>query len=279
MTEDVMPDASMPEIIDAWMQITTPRLAAQPWLSSILRWTGQTDEIAQTVETTLAAMDEVGISTGLISAWHGPEGALISNDETLANAEASGGRLKPVLSVDLRDPMGAAREVKRRAAEGFVGVRILPWLWELPPDDRKYYPVYAACIEAGIPFCTQIGHTGPLKTSEYGRLIPYLENVMLDFPELVVVGGHVGIPWTNEVASLMYKFPNFYVDTSAYALHRLPPDFVALMKGPGAKHILFGSNWPMLTPKQCLDGLDSLDLDDRQKELFLRENTRRVFKF
>jgi uncharacterized protein len=119
--------------------------------------------------------------------------------------------------------MGAQREIRRWVdGKRFVGVRFVPWLWDLPPNDRLYYPIYAACIELGVPFCTQIGHIGPLKRSECGRLIPYLEDVLLDFPELVVVGGHVGFPWLDELTTLTIKFPNFFVDTSAYALHRLP---------------------------------------------------------
>lgn len=266
-------------IIDAWMQITTPRMAAEPWLASLLRWTGQTEKDAlPSVETTLAAMDAAGVETGLISAWTGPNGALISNDENAAFAQSSDGRLKPVMSVDLTDPMGAVREIRKRAKEGVVGVRALPWLWGLPPNDRRFYPVYAACIDEGLPFCTQIGHTGPLKTSEYGRLIPYLEDVMLDFPELVVIGGHVGFPWIDEVASMLHKFPNFYVDTSAYVLHRLPPDFVRLMKNEGRNRILFGTNWPMLAPAHCLKGLEALDLDEETTALFLRENAKRVYR-
>ena len=124
--------------------------------------------------------------------------------------------------------MEAVREIRRWVdGKRFVGVRIVPWLWNLPPNDRRYYPVYAACVDLGVPFCTQVGHTGPLKRSETGRLIPYLEDVLLDFPELVVVGGHVGFPWLDELTTLSVKFANFYVDTSAYALHRLPPAFVA----------------------------------------------------
>ena len=128
-----------------------------------------------------------------------------------------------------------------------------------------------------MPFCTQIGHTGPLLRSETGRPIPYLEDVLLDFPELVVVGGHVGFPWIDELVSLTIKFPNFYVDTSAYAVHRLPPAFVDFMKGPGAKRVMFGTNWPMLSPGRCLAKLDQLGLDDTQRELFLSGNARRVF--
>lgn len=58
-------------------------------------------------------------------------------------------------------------------------------------------------------FYTQIGHTAPLKRSEHGRPISYLEDVLLDFPELVVVGGHVGFPWVDELVSLAVEFPNF----------------------------------------------------------------------
>ncbi len=257
----------------------TPRMAAEPWLASLLRWTGQSaDEALPNLETTLAAMDQAGVATGIISAWTGPTGVLISNDETAENAAASEGRLKPVLSIDLNDPMGAVREIRQRASQGFVGVRALPWLWGLPPNDRRFYPVYAACIDAGLPFCTQIGHTGPLRTSEYGRLIPYLEDVLLDFPELVVIGGHVGFPWIDEVATLLHKFPNFYVDTSAYVLHRLPPDFVRLMKNEGKSRILFGTNWPMLSPARCLKGLDGLGLDEETAKLFLHDNAARVYR-
>ena len=267
------------KIIDAWMQVLTPRMAAEPWMETLLRWTGQTnDTVLPTVESTIAAMDASGVETGLISGWTGPTGALISNDEVAADVEASGARLKGVFSVDLYDPMGAVREIRRRAREGFVGVRALPWLWGLPPNDRRFYPVYAACIDEGLPFCTQIGHTGPLRTSEYGRLIPYLEDVLLEFPELVVVGGHVGFPWVSEVITLLHKFPNFYVDTSAYVLHRLPPDFVNLLKNEGRDRILFGTNWPMLSPARCLKDIEKLGLDEETQALFLRENAKRVFK-
>jgi len=98
-------------------------------------------------------------------------------------------------TVDLNQPMQSVQEIRKWVdGQQFVGVRIISWLWSLPPTDRRYYPICTACVDLGVPFCTQIGHTGPLKTFETGRLIPYLEQVMLDFPELIVVGGHVGFP-------------------------------------------------------------------------------------
>jgi uncharacterized protein len=146
-----------------------------------------------------------------------------------------------------------------------------------PPDHARYYPVYAACVEAGVPFCTQIGHTGPLCPSEPGRPIPYLDQVLLDFPELVVVGGHVGVPWIDEVLSLATKYPNLYIDTSAYVVERLPPALVEFMAGRGRGRVLFGTNWPMLDAARCLARLDDLDLDDEARALFLHAGARRVF--
>ena len=120
--------------------------------------------------------------------------------------------------------MDAVRELRRCVRElGLRALRVVPWLWNLPPNDRRYYPLYAECIELGIPFCLQVGHTGPLCPSEPGRPIPYLDEVALEFPELVIVGGHIGYPWTDEMISLATKYPNVYIDTSAYKASRYPP--------------------------------------------------------
>lgn len=266
-------------IVDVWTQLPTARFLREKWLATLMRWTGGEPPSSDTpVESLLASMDEAGVALSLISGWSSPGGDLISNDEVEAAIDRAPARLKGLIGADISEPMEAVREIRRRAKTGkFVGVRIVPWLWGLPPNDRRYYPVYAACIDAGLPFCTQIGHTGPLKSSETGRLLPYLEDVLLDFPELVVVGGHVGFPWIDEVATMIRKFRNFHIDTSAYALHRLPEDFVRLMKGEGRDRIMFGTNFPMLTAKRCLEKIDTLGLGESAKDVFLRGNAKRVF--
>ncbi|MFX8429705.1 amidohydrolase family protein, partial [Acinetobacter baumannii] len=91
------------------------------------------------------------------------------NDEVAAQIEAAPLRFRGLATVKLDTPMEAVREIRRWVdGKQFVGVRVVPWLWDLPPNHRLYYPVYAACIEANVPFCTQIGHTGPLRRSEVG---------------------------------------------------------------------------------------------------------------
>jgi hypothetical protein len=180
-------------------------------------------------------------------------------------------------SVDIRRPMQAMREVRRCVSElGFKAIRVLPWLWELPPSDRRYYPVYAACCELGVPFCTQIGHTGPLMPSEPGRPI-HLDPVALEFPELTIVGGHIGYPWTDEAIALATKHERLYIDTSAYVPPRYPAALVDFLRGHGRRKVLWGSNYPMIAPQQAISGVDALGLDDEAKRLFVGGNAVRVY--
>jgi uncharacterized protein len=266
--------------VDVWMQHPTARLLDHPMVESIRRWTG--DAVPKhpiPIDRTVAAMDAAGIGVGLLTAWHEPAGSLISNDEVAAFVAAHPTRFFGLAAVDLNTPMRAVRELRRAVKDlGFLGLRMLPWLWGLPPNDRRYYPLYAECVELGVPFCTQVGHTGPLRTSETGRPIPYLDDVALDFPELVIVAGHIGYPWTEEMIALSRKYQNVYIDTSAYTAKRYPPELVAYMRADGKRKVLFGSNYPMIAPKAALEDLDALGLDEERRRLFLGENARRVFK-
>lgn len=266
-------------IIDVWMQHPTLRFAQHDMFESVRRWTGEAKPTTDVpIEVTIAAMDEAGVERGLICAWYAPTGPLISNDEVAGFVSRYPERFVGVASVDLRRPMQAVRELRRAVHDlGLRALRIVPWLWGLPPNHRLYYPLLAECVELGIPFLTQVGHTGPLRTSETGRPIPYLDDVALDFPDLVVIGGHIGYPWTTEMIALATKYPNVYIDTSAYAAHRYPAELVEYLRGHGRRKVLFGSNYPMITPGKALQGLDQLGLDDDTRELFLHGNAQRLF--
>lgn len=211
-------------IIDAWGQHPTARFGEEEIFASLRRWTrDETFGHAVPMATTIEEMDRGGVDKMLISAWVAPRNVMISNDEVAGFVGQAPARLVGVGSVDISKPMAAVREVRRCVRElGFKAIRVLPWLWEVPPTDRRFYPVYVACIEEGVPFCTQVGHTGPLMPSEVGRPI-YLDQVALDFPELVIVGGHIGYPWTDEVIAVATKHRNVYIDTSAYTVRRYPP--------------------------------------------------------
>jgi predicted TIM-barrel fold metal-dependent hydrolase len=222
-------------------------------------------------------MDQGGITKSLISAWVAPRNIMISNDDVVSFIAQAPDRLLGVGSVDISKPMEAVREIRRCVEElGFKAIRVLPWLWELPPTDRRFYPIYTTCCELDIPFCTQIGHTGPLMSSEVGRPI-YLDQVALDFPSLKIVAGHIGYPWTEEAIAVATKHENVFIDTSAYTVKRYPVELVDFMRGRGRDKVLFGTNYPMITPAAALNGLDQLNLDDTIKSAFLSKNAQRVF--
>ncbi|OBG34938.1 MULTISPECIES: amidohydrolase family protein [Mycolicibacter] len=268
--------------IDVWMQHPTRRFLDHDMLASLRRWTGGAmpdEEIP--IAATVSAMDAAGVDFGLLSAWRGPNGMdLVSNAEVAEWVAAHPNRFAGLATVDLDRPMEAVRELRRRVRDdAFVGLRVVPWLWNAPPTDRRYYPLFAECVELGVPFCTQVGHTGPLRPSETGRPIPYIDQVALDFPELVIVCGHVGYPWTEEMVAVARKHENVYIDTSAYTTKRLPEELIRFMRTrTGQRKVLFGTNYPMIMHAHALDGLDELGLDDQARVDYLRGNAERVFK-
>jgi hypothetical protein len=259
-------------IVDAWIQHPTPDFIAHPMFASLRRWLGLSDVPREVpVAMTVAALRAAGVDRALTCAWYGPDGP--------AHHQRSGrelrrrgprapdrGRLGRSAPADGRGARAAPRDPSARApgaADLAVGCG------GLPPNDRRYYPLYAECIELEIPFCLQVGHAGPLRASEPGRPIPYLDEVALEFPELVVVGGHIGYPWTDEMIALATKYPNVYIDTSAYKPRRYPAALVEFLRGHGRRKVLFGSNFPMLMPGDCLAEVDGLGLDAEARDRLL----------
>ncbi|EJE53362.1 putative TIM-barrel fold metal-dependent hydrolase [Acidovorax sp. CF316] len=273
----------MTEIIDAWMQLPNKAYLLDPMFDSLRRWPTAWRTLAQdspdiSHHEALKTFREQGVTRAIASAWWGPAGPMITNDEVSLAVKANAGYVVGIASVDINRPMEAVRELRRCVKQfGFKGLRVLPWLWGIPPDDRRYYPLYAECVELDVTFCLQVGHAGPMRPSEPGRPIPYLDNVAHEFPELRIVGGHIGFPWVNEMISLMMKHPNVYVDTSAYKASRFPQELVAYMRGPGKHKVLFGTNYPMLTPAECLKDIQALELGGDVLPRFLAGNARRAF--
>src|SRR5712692_3191048 len=113
------------------MQHPTARWLALDAFASISRWVGEGLPAGDTpIEATVAAMDKGGVQHGLLNAWYGPEGPLISNDEVAAWVRQHPTRFSGLAGVDLRRPMDGVRELRRCVTQlGFVGLRVIPWLW------------------------------------------------------------------------------------------------------------------------------------------------------
>jgi len=269
-------------VIDAWAQPTAATMGqALPEIVPLMQRSGAAHllETGVSPEEMVAGMDRAGVDLVLLSAWHRPGGFAISNDDVAAIVREFPGRFVGVASVDLEHPLRAIHELERAVGElGFKALRILPWLWNRPPNDALYYPLYVKCIELDIPFCTQVGHTGPRMPSEPGRPVPYLEQVALTFPELRIVGGHIGYPWTDEMIGQAWKHDNVYIDTSAYLPRYYPPQLVQFMSTFGRRKVLFGTNFPMLSFERCAEQARELGLPDAAAADFFGGNAERVFK-
>lgn len=273
-------------IIDAWAQPAS--LQGFRHVPEILRLFAQSGtsrflETGLTPEETVALMDRANIQTVMLSAWcrPGAEGGtwVFSNDEVAALVQQFPGRFIGVAAVNLERPLQAVHELERAVKElGFKALRVIPWLWNRPPNDKLYYPLYVKCIELDIPFCTQVGHTGPLLPSEPGRPIPYLDEVALTFPELRIVGGHIGYPWTDEMISLAWKHANVYIDTSAHLPRYYPPSLLQFLRTYGKNKVLFATNFPQLPFETCTQQALALDLPADVRSRFMHDNAQRVFK-
>ncbi len=269
-------------IIDAWAQpARRDAFEKLPEVARLFKQSGSSHLIENglTPAQIVAEMDRAGIRTLMLSAWHRPGANIYSNDLISEMIAEFPDRFVGVAAVNLEKPVEAVRELDRAVNQlGFKALRVIPWLWKLPPNDKLYFPLYVKCIELDIPFCTQVGHTGPLMPSETGRPVPYLDEVALVFPELKIVAGHIGHPWTDEMIGVAWKHENVYIDTSAYLPRYYPLQLLHYMKTYGQDKVMFGTNFPMLSLEKCVQQVDELGLADDVKAKFLFQNSQRVFK-
>lgn len=268
------------QIIDAWAQPVLKE-GFIPEVVRLFQQSGSAHLLDQNLSPAqlVEMMDNAGVDHVMLCAWHRPGTWVISNDTIARFVHQFPQRFVGVAAVNLEKPVEAVRELKRAVTElGFKALRVVPWLWNRPPNDKFYFPLYVACIELDIAFCTQVGHTGTLMPSETGRPIPYLDEVALTFPELRIVAGHIGHPWTDEMIGVAWKHENVFIDTSAHALRYYPPQLVHYLKTYGQDKVLFGTNFPQLSWENCVRQVQAMNLPQEIQLKFFRENARRVFQ-
>jgi predicted TIM-barrel fold metal-dependent hydrolase len=163
---------------------------------------------------------------------------------------------------------------------GFIGAHTYPHWFEVPPNDRKYYPFYAKCCELGIPIQMQVGQSlvyykaRPLRS--VGRPI-YLDDIACDFPELKIVGIHIGIPWHDEMIAMAWKHENVFIGSDAHSPKYWPASFVHYLKTYGRQKVMFGTDYPVLAFERTLSEITALDLGPQVEYAFLRDNALRVY--
>jgi len=191
-------------------------------------------------------------------------------------------RFSGLAGVDPTRGMQGLRDLEYAVKEyGFVGAHLYPHWFGLPPDHARYYPIYAKCCELEIPIMMQVGHC---LRYQHERILPSvgrpitLDQIAIDFPELVLIGIHLGYPWTEEMISVAWKHENVYIGSDAYAPRHWPESFVHFINTWGKDKVLFGTDWPVIDPERAIKEIDALELRPESKQKFLRDTALRLFR-
>lgn len=229
----------------------------------------------------IAFLDEQGVDKALIKASDMTtiSGVKFPADVLHEYVREHPDRLIGTAGCDPFRGMDAVRDLERDVRDyGLRGVNMGPWELGLYANDKKFYPVYAKCVELDIPVLL---HTSMNLSSsnllDFGRPI-YLDEVARDFPELRIVAVHGGWPWIAEMIAVCWRHPNLYIEISG----TMP----AYIGAPGSgweplirygnsvlkDKILWASNWPMISPKESLAEFDKFPLKDDVKERWFGGN-------
>lgn len=163
---------------------------------------------------------------------------------------------------------------------GFVGAHAYPHWFSLPPDAPQWYPIYAKCCELDIPLMLQVGqnliYQKDLRLPSVAKPI-LLDKVAIDFPELRLIGIHVGTPWVDEMIAMAWKHENVYIGIDAYAPKHLPKSLIHYMNSYGSGKVLFGTDWPVIDPRRSQKEISEFGLRDEAYEKLMRLNALKVF--
>jgi predicted TIM-barrel fold metal-dependent hydrolase len=190
-------------------------------------------------------------------------------------------RFLGLAGVDPTEGMRGVRELEHAVREyGFVGAHLYPHWFELAPDHARYYPFYAKCVELDIPIQLQVGQSliydKNFPRRSVGRPIT-LDSVACDFPELKLIGIHIGIPWHEEMIAMAWKHANVFIGSDAHAPAYWPEAFVKYINSYGQDKVIFGTDFPVLEFGKTMQQIDALNLRPIPKRKLLRDNALRIY--
>ncbi|MBW2084940.1 MAG: amidohydrolase [Deltaproteobacteria bacterium] len=239
-------------------------------------------EKAMTEEEFIRMLDDAGVTYACIGT-----GRFASFEHTARLAEKHRDKLIPWCRISPHLGMAGVRKLEYCVKElGFKGLEVSTFRERLYANDKKYYPLYAKCVEMNIPIrvYTTMNYATD-RAMDLGRQI-YLDEVARDFPELPIIAGLGGWPWVPELVGLARRHTNLYID---FAAHR--PKYIA-KPGSGFEmllqfgntllqdRILFASSWMTLglPLKQIIQETKELPSKDSVKPKWLYENAARILK-
>ncbi|HEY8352138.1 MAG TPA: amidohydrolase family protein [Sphingomonadales bacterium] len=240
-----------------------------------------------TIEDYIAKMDRAGIDHSLLIAVRAGDRRMkgsfeIPYEQVAAYCNAHPTRFSGLAGIDPFRGMEGLRDLEYAVKElGFVGAHLYPHWFRLPPDAAQYYPYYAKCCELDIPIMMQVGqnliYQKDVRLPSVARPI-LLDQIAIDFPELKLLGIHIGVPWTDEMIAMAWKHENVYIGIDAYAPKHLPQSLLHYMNTYGSHKVMFGTDWPVIDPERAVREMEAHNLRPQSYARVMRENALSVFR-
>ena len=210
--------------------------------------------------------------------------ASVPNEEIAEAAAANSDVLIPFASVDPNKGARGVEEARRLIRDhGVRGFKFHPNIQAFYPNDRAFYPLYEVVAEAGLPALFHTGHSGIGSGLPGGGGIRlkysnpmYVDDVAVDFPELTIVLAHPSFPWQDEAISIALHKEQVFIDLSGWSPKYFPPQLVRYANTLLRNRVLFGSDYPLITPDRWLADFAEADFKDEVRPLILKENATRL---
>jgi predicted TIM-barrel fold metal-dependent hydrolase len=247
-------------------------------------------ERQKTIDEMVEEFRAAGVERAVLLAWDARPATKrppTSNEYVKGLVDAHDGFFLGFGSVDPWRTEEALKELERFPEEfGFPGLKLHPSAQAFHPNDRRFYPLWERCEELGLIVLFHVGHTGfgaglPGGAGirlEYSRPIPYIEDVAVDFPDLQILCAHPGWPWHDELLALALHKSNIWIDLSGWSPKYLPPSVVQHANSLLQDKMLFGTDYPVISPERWMSDLDELGLKPEVVEKILRTNAMRLLK-
>jgi predicted TIM-barrel fold metal-dependent hydrolase len=208
----------------------------------------------------------------------------VANDEVIRFASDNADVAIPFASIDPHRGPEGVREAKRLVSERLVhGLKLHPPVQQFSPDDKLAYPLYEVFAEARLPVLFHTGHSG-IGTGmpggggvrlKYGNPLP-IDDVAVDFPTMPIILAHPSFPWQDEAISICLHKPNVYIDLSGWSPKYFSPTLVQYANTRLKNKVLFGSDYPFITPDRWLADFEKLDIRNEVRPLILKENAAKL---
>jgi len=209
----------------------------------------------------------------------------VPNEEVAAFAAENSDFMIAFASVNPMRGKDAVEEAKRLIKSGGIrGFKLHPPLQEFHANDKAAYPFYEVVAEAKLPVIFHTGHSG-IGTGmpggggvrlKYGNPMD-MDDVAVDFPDMPIIRAHPSFPWQDEALSVCMHKPQVYIDLSGWSPKYFSPTLIQYANSLLKKKMLFGSDYPMITPDRWLADFSAINIKEEVRPLILKENAMRLF--